>query len=388
MIHIGLERLIANHSEYSHEKVGYLSNQASTAGNLIHGRLLLKKKFGERMLSLFSPQHGFFSEKQDNMIESGNTIDPATGLPVYSLYGEYRKPTAEMFADIDLLFIDLIDVGTRVYTFMWTMAYCMQAAAEMGKRVVILDRPNPIGGVLTEGNVLAGDCSSFVGLYPVPMRHGMTLGELALMFNNEFSIGADLEVIAVDGWRRSQLMRATGFPWLPPSPNMPTPETALVYPGQVIWEGTNISEGRGTTMPFEFVGAPFWNPEEIKREIEDVDLPGCFLRPILFEPTSGKFAGTGCQGFHIYVTDPQKFMPYRTSLALLQASMKLYKGSFEYKKPPYEYEFDRLPLDLILGDSQLRTDLEKGVSITKLEEGWQKDLEIFHNIRENYLLYH
>jgi len=387
MLSIGLERLISEQFPFASVRVGYLSNQSSTDRFIRHGRVLLQEKFGSRLRCLFSPQHGFWGEKQDNMIESVHSTDVVTSLPMYSLYGEHRKPTPEMFADIDVLFVDLIDVGTRVYTFIWTLVYCMEAAAEMGKKIVVLDRPNPIGGELVEGNVLDEDYRSFVGLYPLPMRHGMTVGELALMFNKEFQIDADLEVISIDGWRRSEMMRETGFPWLPPSPNMPTPETALVYPGQVIWEGSNVSEGRGTTMPFEYVGAPYWNPAEIVARLGDTDLPGCVLREVFFEPTSGKWAGQGCRGFHIYVTDGHTFRPYRTSLALLRAVVGLYPDYFLYKEPPYEYEYVKLPMDLILGDQQLRLELERGTAIDSLEKGWQGRLTEFMNIRENYLLY-
>lgn len=321
------------------------------------------------------------------MIESDHSLDAVTGLPVYSLYGEHRKPTAEMFDKLDVLFIDLIDVGTRVYTFLYTMAYCLETAVELGKKVVILDRPNPIGGEKIEGNLLRDDCSSFVGLYPLPMRHGLTMGELALFINKEFAIGADLQVVAMRGWKRSMLFRDCGFPWLCPSPNMPTPETALVYPGQVIWEGTNVSEGRGTTLPFEFVGAPFWQHEQLVRELAKTELPGCSLRPIVFQPTSGKWAGEPCVGFQIHVSDGKNFLPYRTSLALLQATILLYPDNFHFKQPPYEYDFTRLPMDLILGDKEIRRQLEDGRPIAEIERGWRKDLQGFASTREKYFLY-
>jgi len=279
MIQVGLEVLLES-TEYTFadQKIAYLSNQASTTKELIHGRVALQEKYGSQLTCLFSPQHGFFSEKQDNMVETDHTVDGVTGLPMYSLYGELRKPTPEMFDSFDILLIDLVDVGTRVYTFMYTMAYCMMTAAETGKKVIILDRPNPIGGKQIEGNILQDDCFSFVGLYPIPMRHGLTMGELALLMNNEYEIGAELSVVPVAGWKREDLFRDTGFPWVAPSPNMPTPECALVYPGQVIWEGTNVSEGRGTTLPFEFVGAPFWQHQEILDFVKKTELPGCYLR--------------------------------------------------------------------------------------------------------------
>jgi uncharacterized protein YbbC (DUF1343 family) len=368
-------------------RVGLLSNQASTDDSLRHGKETIQQRLGKRLTCLFSPQHGFFSEKQDNMVESGHGSDPVTGLPLFSLYGESRRPSKEMFDRFDVLLIDLVDVGTRVYTFLYTMAYCLEAAAQWGKKVVVLDRPNPLGGEKVEGNVLSTDCASFVGLYPIPMRHGLTFGELALYINQEFHIDADLEVIPMRGWKRSMLFRETGLPWVFPSPNMPTPETALVYPGQVIWEGTNVSEGRGTTLPFELVGAPFWEHEPIFDFLSVTPLPGCFLRSLVFEPTSGKWAGRACKGVQVHVTDPNTFLPYRTSLALLQANLHLYSGVFQYKDPPYEYEYERLPLDLILGSSKIRRQLEAQVDILEIEQEWAEELTVFARRSEQYFLY-
>jgi uncharacterized protein YbbC (DUF1343 family) len=279
-----------------------------------------------------------------------------------------------MFADIDVLLVDLVDVGTRVYTFIWTVVHCLETAAETNTRVVILDRPNPIGGELMEGNLLRPDCASFVGRCAIPMRHGLTLGELALFCNQEMAIGADLEVVPVQGWRRRQLTPDTGLPWVFPSPNMPAFATALVYPGQVLWEGTNISEGRGTTLPFELFGAPFVDPREVQGVLRPADLAGCCLRPLRFEPTSGKWGGRTCGGFQIHVIDPDLFRPYRTSLALLQALRSLYPDGFAYKAPPYEYEFERLPMDLLIGDRQVREGLENGIPVADLEAAWQDEL--------------
>jgi uncharacterized protein YbbC (DUF1343 family) len=321
------------------------------------------------------------------MIESGHRTDVSTGLPLFSLYGEDRRPSRQMFDLLDVLLVDLVDVGTRVYTFLYTMAYCLEAAAAWGKKVIVLDRPNPLGGWKVEGNLLRADCTSFVGLYPLPMRHGLTLGELALYINVEFHIGAELEVIPMQGWRRSMLYRETRLPWVFPSPNMPTPETALVYPGQVIWEGTNVSEGRGTTLPFELVGEPYWEHEPILALLQKTPLPGCFFRSLIFEPTSGKWAGKSCTGFQIHVTDTEAFLPYRTSLALLQAVLQLYPEAFRYKEPPYEYEYERLPMDLILGSGVVRRQLEEGMAIGEIEEEWAEELAAFADTRERYFLY-
>ncbi len=389
MISLGIEQLIKSPPQrLSNKRLGLLCNQASTNASLQHSRDLINQAFPGQVTCLFSPQHGFFSEKQDNMIESGHAIDETTGLPLFSLYGEKRRPDSEMFSHFDVLLIDLFDVGTRVYTFLYTMAYCLEAAAENNKRVLVLDRPNPIGGQLVEGNILQPDCASFVGLYPIPMRHGLTFGELALLLNNHFGINADLEVIKMQGWQRQMLYSDTGLPWVFPSPNMPTAATALVYPGQVIWEGTNISEGRGTCLPFELFGAPFIEPEAVVHKVnKSIKIPGCFLRPLLFEPTANKWAGQPCRGFQIHVTDPQTFRPYRTSLALLQTVMLLYPEQFQYKEPPYEYEFERLPMDLILGDQSLRKALEQGAKIDDLENSWQHELQNFNKLRQEVSLY-
>ena len=389
MITIGLEKFVQHRLVADGKtRFGLLCNQASTDRHYIHSRDCIARLVGKRLRCLFSPQHGFFAEKQDNMIESDHGVDPVRGVPLFSLYGKSRRPDRQMFDHFDVLLIDLVDVGTRVYTFLYTMAYCLEAAARYGKRVIVLDRPNPVGGVEIEGNLLQPDCASFVGLYPIPMHHGLTFGELARLINQEFGIGAELEVVAMGGWQREMLFRDTGFPWVFPSPNMVTPETALVYPGQVIWEGTNISEGRGTALPFELVGAPFWSHGAILDHLARVDLPGCLFRPLVFQPTSGKWCGQDCVGFQLHVTDGCRFRPYRTSLALLQAVMGLYPDDFQYKEPPYEYEFERLPMDLILGDKGVRGQLERGVDLLEMEQGWQEGLRGFERLRQNYFLYH
>jgi len=388
MVQFGIDVFIDEHAgALTGARLGLLCNHASVNSALVHDRHLISRDDRLELCCLFSPQHGFSAEKQDNMIESDHGTDRQTGLPVFSLYGDHRRPTPEMFAQIDVLLVDLVDVGTRVYTFMYTMAYCLEAAAAYRKKVIVLDRPNPIGGTAVEGNLVTGDLTSFVGLYPIPMRHGMTLGELALLFNREFCIGADLEIIPARGWQRSQYFDETGLPWVFPSPNMPTLATAIVYPGQVIWEGTNVSEGRGTTLPFELVGAPFWNTDEITERLKTHELPGCLFRPVTFEPTSGKWAGRSCSGYHLHVVDREEFHPYRTSLALYQTVFSLYPEEFCYKEPPYEYEFEKLPMDLIIGDREIRVRLERGVSLTELENRWQPDLAVFMEKRRRCLLY-
>jgi len=388
VISLGIEQLVSSgSSSLAGKRLGLLCNQASTDRFFVHSRDCIRQAFPGQLTCLFSPQHGFFSEKQDNMIESDHTVDKVSGLPVYSLYGETRKPLPAMFDDLDVLLVDLQDVGTRVYTFIWTVVNCLQTAAETGKKVMVLDRPNPVGGQRIEGNLLKSSCRSFVGLYEIPMRHGLTMGELALLCNREMGIGAELEVVTMQGWRRSMFFADTGLPWVFPSPNMPTPLTALVYPGQVIWEGTNVSEGRGTTLPFELVGAPFIDQQQVLEQLKKTPLPGCVLRPIVFEPTSGKWAGQRCPGFHIHVTAPADFFSYRLSLALLQVLLRLYPGDCVFSDPPYEYEFERLPMDMILGDEQVRRALENGDFVMDMEHAWQRELADFDALRHSVFLY-
>ncbi len=387
MVNFGLDVFLQGKAiDIRGKRLGLLTNQASVGKNLVHDRLLINERFQGQLTTLFSPQHGFYSEQQDNMIESDHSVDSLTGLPIFSLYGDVRKPSPSMFDNIDILLIDLQDVGTRVYTFMYTVAYCLQTAQECSKKVVILDRPNPIGGEEVEGNLLDVEYTSFVGLYPLPMRHGLTMGELALLVNNEFGIGADLEVVPMEGWTRQMYYRDTGLPWVSPSPNMVTPETAHLYPGQVIWEGTTVSEGRGTTRPFELFGAPYIDQEKLLNFVKVSDLPDCFFRPLLFQPTSGKWANQVCSGFQIHVLG-RKFKSYRCGLVLLQALLALYRNAFSYKNPPYEYEFVKLPIDLILGSQKVRIALERGENILELEEMWQEELQGFIEMRKPYLLY-
>ncbi|MBT8370519.1 MAG: DUF1343 domain-containing protein, partial [Deltaproteobacteria bacterium] len=323
----------------------------------------------------------------DNMIESANMIDPVLQIPVYSLYGQSRVPDARMFEPIDILLVDLQDVGTRVYTFIYTLSYCLEAARDFDVKVIILDRPNPINGVDVEGNCLATDCTSFVGRYPIPMRHGLTIGELGVFFNNYFKIGCRLDVIPMKNWQRSMLFTDTGLPWVAPSPNLPTPMSALVYPGQVLWEGTNLSEGRGTTQPFELFGAPYLDTEKILTTRPILKTPGAILRPAVFEPTANKWQGTVCNGFQIHVTDPVRYRPYMTTLQLLRAVMKQHRGQFDWKPPPYEYEYERWPIDLIIGDQSIRQRLEGLEPVDGLEASWREDIEHFKTISREFRLY-
>ena len=384
----GLERLCQEPARYPlGKRLGLLANPASVDSRLRHARDLIKEHFPGRITALFSPQHGFYAEKQDNMKESGHFQDPDLNVPVFSLYGRTRVPTPEMMAAIDSLLVDLQDAGTRVYTFIYTMAYCMEAAKQHGVQVIVLDRPNPVGGTILEGNLLNPEFASFVGRFSIPMRHGLTIGELALLFNDHFGIGCDLVVVPMDNWQRRLFFDQTGLPWVMPSPNLPTPASALVYPGQVIWEGTNISEGRGTTRPFEIFGAPFIDPRLVRADLDAEAVAGCILRPVVFEPTSNKWAGQSCRGFQIHPVDPARFRPLTTSLALLQSIRRRYPDQFSWSPPPYEYEYQKLPIDLILGSGDVRRRLEGPEPVGALVRSWQNDLERFKTVSEKYQLY-
>jgi len=368
-------------------RLGLLCNPAAIDHHYRHARELIAGRFPDRLVALYAPQHGFFAEKQDNMVESDHMTDPLSGLPVFSLYGKTRRPTAEMLAPIDILLVDLQDVGTRVYTFLSTLSYCMEAAAAHGKRVVVLDRPNPVDGVTLEGNLLRPECASFVGRFPIPMRHGLTTAEAAVLFNTVFGIGAELDVILMRGWRRTMRFDETELPWVPPSPNLPTPASALVYPGQVIWEGTNVSEGRGTTLPFEQFGAPFLDPPTLLAALDTRFTAGAALRPVTFQPTANKWRDVPCHGFHIHVTEPGRFRPYLLSLELLRAIIACHRDQFRWQQPPYEYEFERMPIDLILGDSALRSAIEDGTPVSTLMGRWQRDLDAYVEQHRSVALY-
>ena len=384
----GLEVLLeSNATSLDGARVGLIVNPASIDSNFEHAADLFYKHPRINLTALFGPQHGIRGETQDNMIEWQSFRDSKTGLPAYSLYGESRKPSAEMLADVDAIVFDVQDVGTRVYTFIYTMALAMQAARENGKRFVVLDRPNPIGGIEVEGNLHEPGFASFVGMYPIPMRHGMTVGELALMFNGEFGVDCELEVIAMEGWRREMWYEETGLPWVMPSPNMPTIDTAVVYPGSVMIEGTEISEGRGTTRPFEILGAPYVEPRRLIDELKRDNLPGVIFRPQHFEPTFHKFSGRMCGGIQIHVTDRQTFRPVSTSVAIISAVRRLYPGEFGWKQPPYEYVYDKLPFDVINGTSRLREQIEADESVAQIEECWSESVAEFRNRRASYLLY-
>ncbi len=368
-------------------RLGLLCNAASVDHQFHHAKELIRRRFPGQLRALFSPQHGFLAEKQDNMVESDHGVDPDLGIPVFSLYGETRIPTPEMFEEMDVLIVDLQDAGTRVYTFIYTLSHCMEAARSLGKRVIVLDRPNPVNGVDVEGNLLREPCASFVGRYPIPMRHGLTIGELARLFNDRFGIGCPLTVIPMEGWDREMFFPETGLPWVPPSPNLPTLGSVVVYPGQVLWEGTNVSEGRGTTLPFEIFGAPFIRHGEVLDRLGGRGLPGAVLRPAGFQPVANKWEGRLCTGFQIHVTDPRRYRPYLATLRFLWAVRGLYPEAFQWKPPPYEYEYTRTPIDLITGDAEVRQSIDRGEDPLEKAALWRNECEAFEETAEPFRLY-
>jgi len=370
-LQFGLDRCLENPPDIlkGGARFGLLMNQASVDGHLRYACDLLATAFPGQLQALFSPQHGLWGEEQANMIESAHSRYEPLGLPVYSLYSETRRPTAEMLRGLDCLVVDLQDVGTRVYTFVWTVQQCLFACAEAGASVVILDRPNLLGGQIVEGPMLDPEFRSFVGGWPIPLRHGLTLGELALLMNHEQQIGAKVEVVRMDGWRREMLWSTTSRPWIWPSPNMPRVETTLLYPGQVLLEGTNLSEGRGTTLPFEVAGAPFVNAHQLLDELQRFDHPGLTLRPIRFVPTFDKWRGERCGGIALHVIDPQAVRSVATTVSLLDAVRRLYPRDFAWLPPPYEYERDKPPIDILFGSPGLRQRLADAQPLSPGEVG-------------------
>jgi uncharacterized protein YbbC (DUF1343 family) len=366
--------------------LGLILHPASVTPSLVWAAdALLNEHF--RVTALFGAQHGARGEKQDNMIESGPYADVRTGLPVHSLYGDVRKPTSEMLAGLDAVLFDMQDVGVRIYTFVWTMTLAMEACAEAGVRFVVLDRPNPIGGLLREGAILRSEFASFVGRYPIPMRHGLTAGELARLANQEFGIGCELEVVACEGWRRADWLDETGLPFVQPSPNLPTLDSCTVYPGMVLIEGTNLSEGRGTTRPFELFGAPYLDPHELVRLLDGYELPGIAFRPCHFEPTFHKYAGELCGGAQLHVIDRDTFRPVETAVAILRSVREVAGNDFAWSDPPYEYETEKKPIDILWGGDGLRRGIDTGATVGEILEGVTDQIRGFEGKIAPYLLY-
>ena len=371
--------------------VAYLCHGASVTSDLRFGVVCLQKILDKRLVKLFGPQHGMVSDVQDNMVETSSYRHPWFDLPVCSLYGEVREPTEEMLQGVDTMVVDLQDVGCRVYTYLSTLAGVLRACASRDIGVVVLDRPNPAGGMLVEGNMPEKQWRSFVGAADVPMRHAMTMGELGTFILRDESLDVDYSVVEMSGWRRSDSWESTGLPWVNPSPNLSTPDSAVVFSGSVLFEGTNVSEGRGTTRALETVGAPTIEPygwwEEISSDFEDWGFEGVVLRPLAFMPTFQKHQGVNCGGFHIHVTDFNRCLSWRLGQWLLARFRQKLGKAFAWTDPPYEYEYQHLPIDWINASDKLRIWCEKDgtrAALAKLEGDGR---ESFLKRREECLLY-
>lgn len=358
--------------------IAILCHQASVTDDLVHliESVFPKHQAGDlEIRCVFGPQHGPWGHTQDNMIEWEGYEDPRTGLRFFSLYGETRKPTPAMLDGVEHLVIDLFDVGARYYTFIWTMAHCLEACADLGIPVTILDRPNPLGGTVIEGPGHDPAFSSFVGLYSLPVRHGLTIGEVARHINHSALNGrVMLDVVQVYGWHRAETALDYGD-WVNPSPNMPSARTAFVYPGQCLLEGTNLSEGRGTTRPFEQFGAPWIDGFLLAESVNRLGLPGLFLRPVSFQPGFQKHAGELCHGATIHITDHTTFEPVLTTIAILQESLKQSKCEFGWKQPPYEYEYEKLPFDILAGGTWVREAIEAQTPLSQIRERMASEAE-------------
>ena len=385
-VRLGSDRLLEG-GALRNKRVGVVSNPASIDANFRHIVRAVASAPGVTLGAIFGPQHGFRADVQDNMIETAHANDPTRGVPVYSLYSETREPTAEMLDGLDTLVIDLQDVGSRIYTFIYTMANCLRACGKHGVPVIVTDRPNPIGGVQIGGPMLVEGFESFVGQFPIPMRHGMTIGELARFFNDACGIGANLTVVPMENWQRTMYFEDTGLPWVMPSPNIPTVETAVVYPGTVLFEGTNVSEGRGTTRPFELIGAPWVDAEALADKLATSDLPGVYFRPVVFEPTFHKHAKQPCGGCQIHVLNRDLIRVVETAVAVLVEIRAQNPAKFEWRQPPYEYEHQKLPFDILAGSSELREQIDAGLPMRAIFQSWAPAHERFRATRKPFLLY-
>ncbi len=391
MAKFGLDQVIAeNFAQFQGQSIALVCNQASIASDYVHVLDHFLKPHSQdrlKIAAVLGPQHGIWGHTQDNMVEWEGYVDPRTGVPVHSLYGENREPTDEMLAGADRLVFDVPDVGARVYTFIWTLALCMKACMRLNIPVTVLDRPNPIGGTQVEGTVLDPDFDSFVGLHPLPMRHGMTVGEIALSLQERFYHGCRLDIIQMVGWKAGAYQDESGLPWAMPSPNMPTVDTAVVYPGMCLLEGTRLSEGRGTTRPFEIFGAPYLDGWSLAEGLNEIGLPGVAFRPCQFQPTFQKFHGDVCQGAFIHVSDRRSFKPVLTAVAILQAVIRQRPNEFRWLDPPYEYEHNKKPIDVLAGNDWLAPAIEGLEPLESIEQRFADECAPFLAHREAMLLY-
>ena len=389
-VQTGLEVLISDFPEKVRgARIGVVCHPASVDAELRHALDLLRAA-GARIAAIFGPEHGARGEVQDMEDVEDISLDPRLGVPVHSLYGatfDSLTPRPEQLAGLDALVIDLQDVGARYYTFVWTMALCMEAAGKVGVRVLVCDRPNPLDGLTTEGNLIKPGFESFVGLHPVPNRHGLTPGEVARFVQRQRGVECELDIVPLRGWRREMVFEDTGLPWVYPSPNMPTVNTALVYPGMCLVEATELSEGRGTCRPFEVAGAPGIDPEALAAELSRRNLPGCRFRPLYFRPKFQKHAGGTCGGVQIHVTNRRLFDSYATGAAFLQSVKQVAPDVFAWRAKPYEFVADIPAIDLLAGDERLRLALDAGTDLVDLIADWARERAAFEAARREVLLY-
>ncbi len=385
-VRTGLEELLARPGGLRGRRLGLVANPTSVTSALVHASQALRSSRAFRLAALFGPEHGIWANAQD-LVEVEDGRDPHTGLPVHSLYGRTRVPTREMLAGLEAMVFDVQDVGSRYYTFIYTMLHVLQACAEARLPVVVLDRPNPLGGDVVDGNVLDPDYRSFVGLHPLAVRHGLTVGELALLFRHDLALEVDLRVVRMKGWRRAMHFEDTGLPWVLPSPNIPTVDTAFVYPGGCLVEGTNLSEGRGTTRPFELVGAPWLDPWALARDLERERIPGARFRPVFFTPTFQKHAGLVCGGVQVHVRDRNRFPAFLTYLLIIDHARRQAPERFAWRDPPYEYELIKRPIDILCGTDRVRKAIEDRKSPRSLWPGFRREAAAFRRRRAPFLLY-
>jgi uncharacterized protein YbbC (DUF1343 family) len=388
---LGLDKLIENPSKYLNgSTLGLVVNQTSLSSNgqFSIGQFYNNKSF--KLKTLLAPEHGIYGVDQD-MALVANQIDPLSGLTVKSLYGTDTSsltPSPALLNGIDNLVFDIQDVGSRYYTFIYTLANCMKTCAQSNTRMIVCDRPNPINGLEVEGNLVKKNFHSFVGQFPIPNRHGMTVGELAVLFNDHFGIKCDLKVVSMEGWERHMWYDETGLPWVAPSPNMPRLSTATVYPGMCLLEGTLLSEGRGTTLPFEQIGAPYINSETLAKILNKENLPGIFFRPQYFKPQFQKWSGKVCGGVQLHITERNKIKPLATTIIMLSSIKKLYPNDFSWRTEAYEFVSDRLAIDLLYGNLTLREEIDANkLSIKNLESSWEEDMKAFSPKRKACLIY-
>ena len=387
MIRCGLDRLLEDPARLRGRRYALLGHAASVSAGLRPAAVALRE-VGAAPRLLFGPEHGFHGVEQD-MVPSADARDPWTGLPIHSLYGDSSsslRPDPAAFAGLDLLLVDLQDVGARYYTYAATAVWAAAAARRAGCEVWILDRPNPLGGVVVEGNLRRPGYESFVGAFELPVRHGLTLGELVRLEASSSGWGEEVRVVAAEGWRRSLEWESVGRPWLAPSPNLPTLEAVRVYPGACLLEATNLSEGRGTSRPFLLSGAPGLDGAALAGRLEEAGLEGVRFLPVFFRPQAGKHAGRVCGGVRWVVLDPARFRPYRAGVELVRAASRLWEG-FAWRSEPYEFESERTAVDLLTGDSTLREAVDRGDDPTPWIESWAADEEAFRTRRRAALIY-